>query len=57
MWHRVVGALLITLGAAIFVVNDFTRALPGGHSEGYAALALLVAGSSAWFFGLFDRVS
>ena len=55
VWHRAVGVILVVVGIEIFMVNDFTRALPGGHSEGYAVVAIFVAGSSTWFFGLFDR--
>jgi len=29
--------------------------MPGGHSELYLVLALLVAGGGTWFLGLFDR--
>ena len=44
----------------IAVLNDGmwftkTRLLPFGHSELYLILALVVAGSSTWFLGLFDK--
>lgn len=55
LWHRWAGGTLVITGLAIFIANDVTRALPGGHSEGYALLAIFVAGASLWFFGLFDR--
>ena len=59
-WHRIVGWLGVALGVLIAALNDgmfFTEAhlLPFGHSELYLMLAFLVAGSSTWFLGLFDR--
>lgn len=59
-WHRIVGWFGVTLGVLIAVLNDgmfFTdvQLLPFGHNELYLMLALLVAGSSTWFLGLFDR--
>lgn len=58
-WHKVVGALLLLTGVGIFVVNDLAwfdiNLIPGGHNELYALLAFLVAGTSTWWFGWFDR--
>ncbi|MFP5326462.1 MAG: hypothetical protein ACLGHT_03140 [Acidimicrobiia bacterium] len=54
-WHKVVGALMIVLGLAVFVLNDLDGKLPGGHSELYALLAIGIAASSLWWFGAFDR--
>lgn len=58
-WHKVVGALFLLAGAAIFVINDLAwfdiNLIPGGHNELYAGLAFLVAGGSTWWFGWFDR--
>ena len=58
-WHKVVGALLLLAGVGIFVVNDLAwfdiNLIPGGHNELYALLAFLVAGTSTWWFGWFDR--
>lgn len=58
-WHKVVGALFLLAGAAIFIVNDLAwfdiNIVPGGHNELYAALAFAVAGGSTWWFGWFDR--
>jgi hypothetical protein len=58
-WHRTVGWLLILVGAAIIVVNDIAwvgvEVMPGGHSELYLLLGLLVAGFGSWWTGLFDR--
>lgn len=59
-WHRIVGWLGVAVGVLIAVLNDGmffteTHLLPFGHSEFYLMLALLVAGSSSWFLGLFDR--
>ena len=57
--HKVVGIALLLLGLAIVVINyvDLGGAhiLPGGHQEGYFFLGLLIAGTSTWWFGWFDR--
>lgn len=56
VWHKVLGAVLILVGAAIFFLNDFSpELLPGAHSELYAALGIGVAATSIWWFGWFDR--
>jgi len=43
----------------IVVVNDLAYAdielMPGGHSELYLLLGLLVVGVGSWWTGLFDR--
>lgn len=61
VWHKVVGALLILGGWALFVVNDLEwfdiHLMPGGHNELWAILAVLAAGSSTWWFGWWDRAS
>ena len=58
-WHKVIGALLLLAGAAIFIINDLAwfdiNWIPGGHNELYAMLAFVVAGTSTWWFGWFDR--
>lgn len=58
-WHKAIGALLLLAGAAIFIINDLAwfdiNWIPGGHSELYAMLAFVVAGTSTWWFGWFDR--
>ena len=59
-WHRIVGWLGVSVGVLIAVLNDGmlisdAPLLPFGHSELYLMLAFLVAGSSTWFLGLFDR--
>ena len=58
-WHKPLGWAIVLLGIAIAVVNDLAvfdiRVMPGGHSELYLVLALLVAGGGTWFLGLFDR--
>ena len=58
-WHKVVGALFVVAGLAIFVINDLAwfdiNLIPGGHNELYAVLAFVVAGASTWWFGWFDR--
>lgn len=58
-WHKVAGAVLAVLGLAIVLVNfldvDGVSILPGGHQEAYFLLGILVAGSSVWWFGAFDR--
>ena len=58
-WHKVVGALTLLSGVAIFIINDLAwfdiNIIPGGHNELYAMLAVAVAGTSTWWFGWFDR--
>jgi hypothetical protein len=58
-WHKVVGALTLLAGVAIFIINDLAwfdiNIIPGGHNELYAMLAFVVAGTSTWWFGWFDR--
>lgn len=60
-WHRVAGWVGVVLGILIVILNDamlMTEGLvllPFGHRELYMLLALLVAGSSTWFLGLFDH--
>jgi hypothetical protein len=60
-WHRFAGWFGVLVGVAIAVANDGMliaedlRLLPFGHQELYLILALLVAGGSTWFLGVFDR--
>ena len=60
-WHRPAGWLGIILGVAIAIANDAMifvdglTLLPMGHQELYLLLGVIVAGSSTWFLGLFDR--
>ena len=58
-WHRVVGIAQLVVGIAIVAINyiDYAdlRILPGGHSELYFLLGLVIAGGSIWWFGWFDR--
>ena len=60
-WHRVAGWLGILLGVGIAGSNDLmvlledVTLLPGGHSELYLFLGILVAAASTWFLGVFDR--
>ena len=60
-WHRVAGWLGVAAGLALAVLNDAMlfmedgELLPFGHQEFYLLLALVVAGASTWFLGLFDR--
>ena len=44
--------LAVTNDSMLFTDNDL---LPFGHQEYYLIQALLIAGSSTWFLGLFDR--
>lgn len=59
--HRIIGWVGVAFGILIAVLNDAmfitedVPLLPFGHSEFYLMLALLVAGSSTWFLGAFDR--
>ena len=59
-WHRTVGVLILILGLAVVILNDAMLGnsitlLPGGHSELYLMLGVVVAGYSTWWFGWFDR--
>lgn len=60
-WHKTVGATILILGVAVAVLNDVmllgasTTLLPGGHSELYLVLGIVIAGYSTWWFGWFDR--
>jgi hypothetical protein len=60
-WHRFAGWFGVALGVAVAVSNDAmlivegATFLPFGHQELYLVLALLIAGSSTWFLGVFDR--
>lgn len=60
-WHRVAGWTGVIAGILIAALNDgmlMTEGLtllPFGHSELYLILAVLVAGASTWFLGLFDH--
>lgn len=60
-WHRVAGWLGVALGILVAVLNDAMligenwTLLPFGHQELYLVLGVLIAGSSTWFLGLFDR--
>ena len=57
-WHKLIGALLIVAGAALVIINyaDYSaHILPGGHQEGYFLLGIVIAASSSWWFGAFDR--
>lgn len=58
-WHRAVGTSQVAVGVALIVINyvDYSRSslLPGGHQELYFVFGVLVAGSSIWWFGWFDR--
>jgi hypothetical protein len=59
-WHRWIGLLTTATGLLIIVLNLLTqfmrtRLLPGGHSPFYLILGVVVACSSLWWFGWFDR--
>lgn len=60
-WHRFAGWVGVALGVAVAVSNDAmlivedATLLPFGHQELYLVLALMIAGSSTWFLGVFDR--
>lgn len=59
-WHRYAGWTIVAVGAFIVVANDVgyisKRLMPGGHSEAYLLLGVIVAGAGTYFLGLFDRV-
>lgn len=59
-WHKTVGMLILGSGIAIIVLNEVMllnsiTLLPGGHSELYLALGVVVAGYATRWFGWFDR--
>lgn len=60
-WHRNLGIGLLVLGIAIVVLNDAmllganATLLPGGHTELYLVLGLVVTLYSTRWFGWFDR--
>ena len=59
-WHKTVGVLILIAGITVVVLNDAMLGnsitlLPGGHSELYLMLGVLIAGYSTWWFGWFDR--
>ena len=60
-WHLFVGWTGVAVGVIVALLNDAMsigedlRLLPFGHSELYLILGALVAGSSSWFLGVFDR--
>lgn len=49
------------IGIAIIILNDIVllgasaTLLPGGHTELYLILGVVIAGYSTWWFGWFDR--
>lgn len=60
-WHKAVGFVLLAIGISVVVLNDIVllgapvTLLPGGHSELYLILGVIIAGYSTWWFGWFDR--
>ena len=60
-WHKVVGFVFLVIGIAIAILNDIVllgasaTLLPGGHSELYLMLGVVIGGYSTWWFGWFDR--
>lgn len=57
-WHKPLGWFIVVFGVVVAVVNDLAmfdiNLMPGGHSELYLLLALVIAGGGTWFLGLFD---
>lgn len=57
-WHKPLGWVIVVFGVVVAVVNDLAvfeiNLMPGGHSELYLLLALVIAGGGTWFLGLFD---
>ena len=57
-WHRPLGWVLVVLGITIAVANDLAlvdiNVMPGGHSELYLILGVLVGGGGAYFLGAFS---
>ncbi len=60
-WHKLIGAVILVIGIAIVILNDIVllgasaTLLPGGHTELYLVLGVVIAGYSTWWFGWFDR--
>lgn len=60
-WHKVIGVGFLVIGIAIIILNDIVllgasaTLLPGGHTELYLILGVMIAGYSTWWFGWFDR--
>lgn len=59
-WHKAVGVGFIVFGVTVIVLNDVMRVadvtlLPGGHSELYLLLGIVIAAYSLKWFGWFDR--
>lgn len=50
---------MVVLGVLLIVVNYAEHMnlgwMPGGHSEAYFALGIVIAGLGAWFLAVFDR--
>jgi len=53
----VVGVLVIVANDAMLLGGVPTTLLPGGHSEGYLFLGVVLAAASTWWFGWFDRTT
>lgn len=53
--------MVVGFGLVVAVTNDLAFVevdlMPGGHSELYLVLALVIAGAGAWCLGLFDPPS
>jgi len=54
-WHKVAGLALLVVGVLVIVANDTmllggvpTTLLPGGHSEGYRFLGVVLAAAGTW---------
>jgi len=60
-WHKIVGTIVLVLGLGLIVANEVmllersATLLPGGHREVYLLLGVIIAGTSLWWFGWFDR--
>jgi hypothetical protein len=58
-WHKPVGWGLLALGVLVVLVNyaeEFEiHLMPGGHSEAYFLLGIVVAVWGTWWLGVFDR--
>ena len=58
-WHKPLGWTVVALGVFVIIGNDVAYVaksiFPGGHSEVYLLLGLIIAGLGSVFLGLFDR--
>ena len=60
-WHRPLGWVVLAIAVSVLALNYLMlllpqTLLPGGHSEAYLILAMVIGGGAAWLLGVFDPV-